>query len=198
MRSLARRDLADVLQADGTGIHGPAAYSPVGRPVDPVGESGLWRESTLRESASAIRKDHALHQLFPAWAIGRDSRRSVILANHSSELATGFSRKCKQYVESPAWPFPRIEMSEDSRATHRWNVSPGGGGLFSVGIGSGLTGVGMDLGIVDDPINDGFRKSNANRRGLVSRSVLSAPECQCEASGRVCPTRSDRHTRPSR
>ena len=132
-------------------------------------------------------------QLFPAWAIGRDSRRSVILANHSSELATGFSRKCKQHVESPAWPFPRIEMSEDSRATHRWNVSPGGGGLFSVGIGSGLTGVGMDLGIVDDPINDGlsevereqawawfrevfFPRQNANAKLLVVSARLAVTD----------------------
>ena len=132
-------------------------------------------------------------QLFPAWAIGRDSRRSVILANHSSELATGFSRKCKQHVETPAWPFPRIEMSEDSRATHRWNVSPGGGGLFSVGIGSGLTGVGMDLGIVDDPINDAlsdvereqawawfrevfFPRQNANAKLLVVSARLAVTD----------------------
>jgi hypothetical protein len=132
-------------------------------------------------------------QLFPAWAIGRDSRRSVILANHSSELATGFSRKCKQYVESTPWPFPKIEMSEDSRATHRWNVSPGGGGLFSVGIGSGLTGVGMDLGIVDDPINDAlsevereqawawfrevfFPRQNANAKLLVVSARLAVTD----------------------
>ena len=132
-------------------------------------------------------------QLFPAWAIGRDSRRSVILANHSSELATGFSRKCKQYVEAPSWPFPKIEMSEDSRATHRWNVSPGGGGLFSVGIGSGLTGVGMDLGIVDDPINDAlsdvereqawawfrevfFPRQNANAKLLVVSARLAVTD----------------------
>jgi hypothetical protein len=132
-------------------------------------------------------------QLFPAWVIGRDSRRSVILANHSSELATGFSRKAKQYVESPAWPFPKIEMSEDSRATHRWNVAPGGGGLFSVGIGSGLTGVGMDLGIVDDPINDAlsevereqawswfrevfFPRQNANAKLLVVSARLAVTD----------------------
>ena len=110
-------------------------------------------------------------QLFPAWAIGRDSRRSVILANHSSELATGFSRKCKQYVESPAWPFPRIEMSEDSRATHRWNVS-GGGGLFSVGIGSGLTGIGCHLGIVDDPVNDGLSEAEREQAWSWFREVF--------------------------
>jgi hypothetical protein len=111
-------------------------------------------------------------QLFPAWAIGRDSRRSVILANHSSELATGFSRKCKQHVESPSWPSPKIEMSEDSRATHRWNVSPGEGGLFSVGIGSGLTGVGMDLGIVDDPINDGLSEAEREQAWAWFREVF--------------------------
>ena len=97
--------------------------------------------------------------LFPAWAIGRDPRRAVVVSNHSSELANGFSRKTKQYVESNLWPFRHIEMSEDSRATHRWNVTPGGGGLFSVGVNSGLTGIGMDFGLCDDPINDALSQS---------------------------------------
>jgi phage terminase large subunit-like protein len=132
-------------------------------------------------------------QLFPAWCIGRDARRSVILANHSSELANGFSRKAKNYVESSLWPFPKITMSEDSRATHRWNVSPGGGGLYSVGVNSGLTGVGMDIGIVDDPVNDAlsqverdqawswfkevfFPRQNADARLLVVSARLAVDD----------------------
>lgn len=98
-------------------------------------------------------------QLFPSWAIGRDSRRSILLANHSAELATSFSRKAKGYIESPLWPFGKIALSEDSRATHRWNVVPGGGGLTSVGVGSGITGIGADFLIIDDAINDGLSET---------------------------------------
>jgi hypothetical protein len=65
--------------------------------------------------------------------------------------------------------------------------------LFSVGIGSGLTGVGMDLGIVDDPINDGlsevereqawawfrevfFPRQNANAKLLVVSARLAVTD----------------------
>lgn len=102
-------------------------------------------------------------QLFPAWAIGRDPKRTVILGNHSSELAATFSRKAKAYIENPQWPFSRITLSEDSRAVHRWNVSPGGGGLFSVGVGSGITGIGADFLIIDDPINDALSETERNQ-----------------------------------
>jgi len=91
--------------------------------------------------------------LFPAWCLGRNSRRSIILANHSSELATGFSRKAKQYIESPEWPFRHIEMSEDSHATHRFNVSPGGGSCVALGVNSNITGLGWDIGVLDDAVD---------------------------------------------
>jgi hypothetical protein len=102
-------------------------------------------------------------QLFPAWAIGRDPKRTVILGNHSSELASGFSRKAKGYIESPLWPFQKIALSEDSRAVHRWNVTPGGGGLFAIGIGSGITGIGCDFLIIDDPVNDALSETERNQ-----------------------------------
>lgn len=102
-------------------------------------------------------------QLFPSWAIGRDPKRTVILGNHSSELASSFSRKAKGYIENPNWPFSKISLSEDSRAIHRWNVTPGGGGLFSVGVGSGITGIGADFLIIDDPINDALSETERNQ-----------------------------------
>jgi predicted phage terminase large subunit-like protein len=102
-------------------------------------------------------------QLAPSFFIGRDPKRTVILGNHSSELASSFSRKAKGYIENPNWPFPKITLSEDSRAIHRWNVTPGGGGLFSVGVGSGITGIGADFLIIDDPINDALSETERNQ-----------------------------------
>ena len=102
-------------------------------------------------------------QLAPSFFIGRDPKRTVILGNHSSELASSFSRKAKGYIENPNWPFSKITLSEDSRAVHRWNVTPGGGGLFSVGVGSGITGIGADFLIIDDPINDALSETERNQ-----------------------------------
>lgn len=113
-------------------------------------------------------------QLFGAWCIGRKPSRSIILASHSSELSISFSRRAKSYVESAAWPFSKIEMSEDSRATHRWNVVPGGGGFFSAAVpSSALTGFGFDVGVVDDPINSALSQSERDQAWAWFREVFA-------------------------
>lgn len=134
--------------------------------------------------------------LFSAWILGRNPRREIILASHSQELATGFSRQAKQFVESALWPFGRVELSDDSHAIHRWN-SKDGGGLFAVGVGGAITGKGADFLVIDDACDRAnqaemdnawgwfrsvaFPRQNANARCLVIGARL-APD---DLSGRI-------------
>jgi phage terminase large subunit-like protein len=118
-------------------------------------------------------------QLYPAWMLGRDSRREIILANHSAELAGGFSRKAKGYIESPLWPFHKIELAADSRAVSRWHVGDGGG-LHALGVGSGITGIGADLLIIDDPVNDALSETERSLAWEWYRQV-AFPRCNSDA-----------------
>lgn len=104
-------------------------------------------------------KSRTCSELFGAWFLGRDPRREIILANHSADLASGFSRKAKAAVESPKWPFEHIKLSEDSRAVGRWHVTQGGG-LVAAGVGSQITGVGASLLCIDDPCNDALSQTD--------------------------------------
>ena len=89
---------------------------------------------------------------FPAWMMGLNSKLKIIQATHTTELATGFGRKCKALVHSPQFReiFPEVKISPESQAAGRWNTVEGGE-YFAAGVGAAITGRGADLLIIDDP-----------------------------------------------
>jgi phage terminase large subunit-like protein len=98
---------------------------------------------------------------FPAWCLGRQPRREVILASHSASLAEGFGRKAKQLIEDPLYPF-NTKLSADSTSVAKFNLLEGGG-MTSLGVGGGVTGKGADLLLIDDPVNDALSQVELDR-----------------------------------
>lgn len=92
---------------------------------------------------------------FPAWYLGRNSSRQVIAASYNSDLATDFGRDVRNLVADPLYNliFPNVTLRPDSKAADRWNTN-NGGVYISAGVGSGITGRGANLGIIDDPFKD--------------------------------------------
>ena len=84
--------------------------------------------------------------------MGRNPKLKIIQATHTTELATGFGRKCKAIVNSPSFQesFPEVKISPESQAAGRWNTVDGGE-YFAAGVGAAITGRGADLLIIDDP-----------------------------------------------
>jgi len=97
-------------------------------------------------------KSSTVSQIFPAWFIGRNPRRNVILASYGAELAERNSRAARALVTDDRWPF-ETRISSDSNAMNRWNVADGGG-VFAIGVGGGVTGRGADVLILDDLAHD--------------------------------------------
>ncbi len=98
-------------------------------------------------------KSYHVSERFPAWALGRDPSRQVILASYGSELAERNSRVVRGLVADSRYPFPTV-VARDSGAVNRWATDAGGGGVLAAGVGSALTGFGAHLLIIDDPIKD--------------------------------------------
>lgn len=99
-------------------------------------------------------KSELLSRRGPAHAIGSVPDLSVVAASYNSELATDFGREVKSIVESDLYRnLFDTTLRQDSKAANRW-ATTGGGQYFAVGVGSGLTGRGMHLGIIDDPFKD--------------------------------------------
>lgn len=90
---------------------------------------------------------------FPAWALGRNPDRRIILASYAADLAERFSRQVRAIITSEAYQvvFPGVKLAADSRSVAQWDIEGRRGGLKAVGVGGPITGHGADIAIIDDP-----------------------------------------------
>jgi hypothetical protein len=96
-------------------------------------------------------KSQITSRRFPAYILGHDSRREIISASATADLAEGFGRDVRNCIASPEYRnvFPATMLAEDSQAKGKWNTNEGGG-YYSVGVGGQLFGRG-GMGLIDDP-----------------------------------------------
>lgn len=91
---------------------------------------------------------------FPAWLVGRDKDRDIILASYSAELAHDFGRQTRNLIAAQEYKnIFTTTLSEDSQAKGKWNTD-GRGAYNAVGVGGSVTGRGADCLILDDPIKN--------------------------------------------
>lgn len=93
-------------------------------------------------------KSSLISQWTPTWFLDNDPRRRCIVAGHGAELAAHWGRTVRNEFERN--PRLRTKLREDSSAANRWNTAEGGG-MVTVGVGSGVTGFRSNLTLVDDP-----------------------------------------------
>lgn len=89
---------------------------------------------------------------FPAWFIGRNPGKKVMMVSHTTDLAVDFGRKVRNLIDTQQFKniFPTVSLASDSKSAGRWNTNFGGE-YFACGIGSSIAGRGADLLLVDDP-----------------------------------------------
>lgn len=98
---------------------------------------------------------------FPAWYLGKNPDKEVIVVSYSSELATDFGGKCRAVIEDPQFKkiFP-LELAYGSKAKDKWSTQQGGS-YTAVGVGGALTGRGANVLILDDVFKN--REESASR-----------------------------------
>ena len=79
----------------------------------------------------------------PAWYLERWPDKRVIIGAYNSTLAEKFSRKARKLT--------RAKLSNERTAVDDWETTQGGG-LRAVGVGGGITGMGGNLILIDDPV----------------------------------------------
>ena len=89
---------------------------------------------------------------FPAWFLGRNPDKKVMMVSHTTDLAVDFGRKVRNLISTDDYKaiFPTVKLASDSKSAGRWNTSAGGE-YYACGIGSSIAGRGADLLLVDDP-----------------------------------------------
>jgi len=112
-------------------------------------------------------KSTTVSERFPAYFLGLNPRKHVILTSYSDDIAGRNSRNCRNIVDDDFWK-SRYRYSIGKATETRWTLEvPGHDGRYSMissGIGGSITGHTSDLVIVDDPIR--------NRQDSLSDTIL--------------------------
>ena len=97
-------------------------------------------------------KSQLVSIFYPAWFLGRNPNKKVMMVSHTTDLAVDFGRKVRNLIATESYNeiFPEVALAVDSKSAGRWNTNFGGE-YFACGIGSALAGRGADLLLVDDP-----------------------------------------------
>lgn len=81
-------------------------------------------------------------------AIKRNARRRILYTSYSAQFANNKSRQARDYAARAG-----VELRDDSTSVAEW-LTPPFGGFFARGLGGGITGLGFDTAIVDDPFKN--------------------------------------------
>ena len=87
---------------------------------------------------------------FPAFFLGTNPSKSVILVSYADEFAAEWGRKVRDTIDEHGQRLYGIKIRQDSKSADRWQIAQHGGGMKTVGIGGGLLGRGADLAVLDD------------------------------------------------
>ncbi len=85
---------------------------------------------------------------YPIHRLQHDPTLRVIVGAYNQTLANKFSRKARRVATQVG-----LSLSKERNAAEDWETDAGGG-LRAVGVGSGITGQGGDLILIDDPVKN--------------------------------------------
>ena len=100
-------------------------------------------------------KTRLASHMFAAWFIGRNPEKSIIVATYSEKFAWDHGRAVRDLMDGPLYNqvFPKARLKAGSASVDRLETTAGGV-IFFLGRGSGATGRGADVILLDDPTKD--------------------------------------------
>lgn len=109
-------------------------------------------------------KSEVASRRLPAFLLGRNPDKNVIACSYSADLASRMNRDVQRIIDDEEYRrlFPGVRLSgkgaTDAKGYIRTNdlfeVVGRRGSYRSAGVGGGITGMGFDYGIIDDPIKN--------------------------------------------
>ena len=181
-RELARRRLMPFMQYVSPWYRPARVHDLIASKLEQVelfirtrGEQGIGR--LLIETHPRVGKSELVSKHFPAWVLGKNPDKRVILTSYGADLAVANSRAAREILLRDAFRAvfgglatvdAPVELSSDSRSVQAWDLaSPHRGGLVAAGVGGGITGKGAHLMVVDDPFKNREEAESEDRRRMV-------------------------------
>ncbi len=87
---------------------------------------------------------------FPLWMLLHNPSLRIIIASYGQGLANRNGRQIRNRITTH--PDLGLRIAPDNGAAGEWTIEGHEGGVYSVGIGGGITGRACDCLIIDDPI----------------------------------------------
>ena len=119
-------------------------------------------------------KSELVSRNFPAWHLGHYPHHEVIATSYSSALALKFSKKVRSLLREPGYDelFPNCKLDADTQAAESWQTTKGGQ-YMAAGVSGPLTGNGMHIGIIDDPVKNREEANSQTTRDSIKEWYTS-------------------------
>jgi predicted phage terminase large subunit-like protein len=100
-------------------------------------------------------KSQRVSRLLPAHLLAIDPSLEIIGASYNLELAKTMSQDVRRYVNSPRFRgyYPETKIARGENRADQWRTTEGGG-YRAAGIDTGVTGMGANRLIIDDPVKN--------------------------------------------
>lgn len=118
--------------------------------------------------------------MFPAWFLGRNPTKKVILASYEASFAALWGRRARNILEEYGKDLFGVSVRDDSRASDHWEIVEHGGGMFTAGAGGALTGKGASVFIIDDPIKNSEEAASETIREKIWEWYVSTATTRLE------------------
>ena len=100
-------------------------------------------------------KTQLASKIFPAWYVGRDPYRQVMVGTYNQPFADDFGKAVREVMQNEEFGkvFKECKLATGSMAVNRLQTERGGIMAF-VGRGGSITGRGANLFVIDDPLKN--------------------------------------------
>lgn len=142
-------------------------------------------------------KSELVSRRLPAYILGRDPDASIIACSYSDSLASRMNRDVQRIIDLPEYRkvFPKTRLFETNirtlakgtwlRNNEIFEIVGRRGIYRSAGIGSGITGLGANFAIIDDPIKNQEEADSKTYRAKIWEWYTSTLYPRLEKQGSV-------------
>ncbi len=116
-----------------------------------IGKAAL--DSACRRLLVSMPPQHGKSEFcsryLPAWYLGTNPNKRVILTSYEAEFASSWGAKARGLLQEHGGLFG-VSVDQSSSAKDHWTIAGHDGGMMTAGCGGPITGKGADLLICDD------------------------------------------------
>lgn len=129
-------------------------------------------------------KSEFVSRYFPAHLLRKFPRKRVILTSYEASFAEHWGEQARDAWLMAGEVFGLSRRLKKSRGNW-WSIPGDEGYMTTAGVGGPITGKGMDVGIIDDPIKNAEEAYSATRREAIWNWYLSTFTTRLEPGGAI-------------